>query len=158
MHVCKGCNRELADNQFYRSSRAAHGHQTPCKDCIKARVRAYRTANLERVRAYDRWRGGLPHRKAKVAAYQASRAPTLAHGKKTWAARNPEKRKAHFAAQRIPRPETCQRCGEPSKLHRHHPDYSKPKVVEFLCPACHSRLHKEVRNLPKATSLRAWPA
>ena len=60
---------------------------------------------------------------------------------------NPEKRSAHIAAQSIPRPETCQRCGEPHrKLHRHHPDYTKPLLVEFLCPRCHMRLHKEIES------------
>ena len=158
MYVCKGCGREQNDDQFYSHPRMASGHLSFCKDCVKARTKTYRVINIERVRGYDRWRGDLPHRKAKVAAYQASRPPALAHGKRIWAERNPEKRKAHNAAQRIPRPDACQQCGAPGKLHRHHPDYSKPRLIEFLCPACHARVHREARNLLRATPLHRTAA
>lgn len=63
-----------------------------------------------------------------------------------WERRNPEKDKAHDKAARIPLPETCELCGKRQDLlHRHHPDYSKPLLVEFLCPACHALTHKEMR-------------
>jgi hypothetical protein len=73
MYVCKGCGRKLAENCFYPHPKMASGHFSFCKDCVKAKARTYRSVNIERVRAYDRWRGDLPHR---VAAYQASRPPT----------------------------------------------------------------------------------
>lgn len=39
-----------------------------------------------------------------------------------------------------PTPEPCATCGEPGK-HRHHPDYSKPEAVVWLCHKCHQNLH-----------------
>ena len=148
MFVCKGCGRELDADQFYRHAEMANGHLSSCKDCVKARIRAYREANIESLRAYDRWRGDLPHRKTAVAARR--KAPYAWPNKREWREQNPEKYRAHIAAQRIPRPEACQQCGASGKLHRHHPDYSKPKLVEFLCSSCHGRRHREERNLPRA--------
>jgi hypothetical protein len=31
----------------------------------------------------------------------------------------------------------CQVCGATGELERHHPDYSRPELVEVLCPPCH---------------------
>jgi len=52
-------------------------------------------------------------------------------------AAHPEKYKARRAARyaietgRLVRPERCQECGEPAKVQMHHPDYSKPLMVEW---------------------------
>ena len=38
----------------------------------------------------------------------------------------------------------CERCGA-KNTHGHHPDYSKPLEVIWLCPRCHSAEHKALR-------------
>jgi len=43
-------------------------------------------------------------------------------------------------------PQPCERCSAP-KAQGHHPDYSKPLVVEWLCPKCHSQLHNQKHPL-----------
>ena len=53
MYVCKGCGREQNDEQFYSHSQMASGHLSFCKDCIVAKAKAHRAANLDRIRAYD---------------------------------------------------------------------------------------------------------
>jgi hypothetical protein len=57
-----------------------------------------------------------------------------------------QKRQAQNAARRIPLPETCGRCGESGRIYRHHPDYAKPLVVQFLCARCHARTHREMAS------------
>lgn len=37
--------------------------------------------------------------------------------------------------------EPCQSCGA-KNAEMHHPDYSKPLSVEWLCRACHLSLHR----------------
>lgn len=55
----------------------------------------------------------------------------------------PEKRKAHHAisdaivAGRLQRSVFCEECGLPAKTEGHHPDYTKPLEVDWLCPECH---------------------
>jgi hypothetical protein len=63
---------------------------------------------------------------------------------------NPEKQKAHHAlnnairAGKIVR-QPCVICGNP-KSHGHHPDYSRPLVVIWLCAVCHKLLHKLLKK------------
>jgi hypothetical protein len=41
--------------------------------------------------------------------------------------------------------EPCQRCGD-ADSQMHHPDYTKPLLVEWLCRQCHLGLHATERN------------
>ncbi len=42
----------------------------------------------------------------------------------------------------LPCPQRCELCEkETSNLVAHHPDYSKPLEVVWLCHSCHSRVH-----------------
>jgi hypothetical protein len=48
---------------------------------------------------------------------------------------------------RLVKPDRCDGCGEITaapELHAHHPDYSKPLVVEWLCRACRGFCHRQV--------------
>lgn len=50
------------------------------------------------------------------------------------------------------RPDTCERCGRTpprmkdgrSRIQAHHPDYSKPLKVAWLCQMCHHQEHANV--------------
>jgi len=35
----------------------------------------------------------------------------------------------------------CEGCGERAEMH--HPDYTQPLLVQWLCRACHLKLHRE---------------
>ena len=63
------------------------------------------------------------------------------HNEKKWDARNPEKIKAHSKlkyAIRIGKvtKKPCEVCGK-LRVHGHHPDYSRPYYVRWLCPLHH---------------------
>jgi hypothetical protein len=55
----------------------------------------------------------------------------------------------------LKRPQGCECCGRPAlrdrPLHAHHPDYTKPLRIYWLCGRCHSRWHRN----HKARKLRA---
>jgi hypothetical protein len=55
---------------------------------------------------------------------------------------NPEKIKAQAQARYrivIPEGQLCEECGKHPAKHRHHPDYSKPLEVKFLCASCNKK-------------------
>ena len=46
----------------------------------------------------------------------------------------------------IPRKHRCEHCGASDKverLQRHHPDYSRPLEVIWLCALCHGEMHRK---------------
>jgi rubrerythrin len=45
-------------------------------------------------------------------------------------------------AKRIVKPKYCSACGKTGLIHGHHPDYSKPLEVVWLCPKCHTMAHR----------------
>jgi len=146
--LCKSCLAEKSADAFYASNK------TRCKECIKTSVREHRQANLELVRAYDRRRGSMPHRVAARKEYQATPAFAKSHEAAAlrWAARHPDRRKASHAVgnavrdgRLIPWP-TCAVPECDSKPQAHHPDYSRPLDVVWLCPPHHKQAHALVAN------------
>ena len=47
---------------------------------------------------------------------------------------------------KIHRPEHCNRCKKYCKPEGHHPDYTKPYDVIWLCHSCHSKIPRETRK------------
>ncbi len=69
--------------------------------------------------------------------------------KRTWQARNPEKKRAHgkvrvaVVSGALIKPKKCERCSsEGVRLEGHHNDYSKPLEVEWLCLECHGKTRR----------------
>lgn len=62
----------------------------------------------------------------------------------------PEKYKArsilnsHVARKLVSRPLTCEQCGAGGQIDGHHPNYSMPLAVVWLCVKCHSKAHKQM--------------
>lgn len=144
MH-CKQCNTSKDDSAFYVSNK------TRCKDCVKASVTANRNANIERVRAYDKMRASMPHRVA--ARYEYAKTPAYAKSHEAaslrWAAKHPERRKASHLVGNALRDgklfrQPCWVCGK--KAQAHHPDYSRPLDVVWLCPPHHKETHQLIAD------------
>jgi hypothetical protein len=143
---CKHCSQEKPAEGFYTSNRVK------CKDCVKDAVNAHRQANLEQVRAYDRMRGSMPHRVAARKEYQQTPAFAKSHeaASKRWANKHPERRQASYAVANAIRDGKlkkthCHVCGC-AQVEGHHPDYSRPLEVVWLCPPHHKQAHALVAN------------
>lgn len=147
MH-CKQCNTAKTATDFYVSN------PKRCKECIKASVRANRAGNLEHYRAFDKARASQPHRVAARKEYAKTPAYAESHeaAAKRWAERHPERRKAsHMVGNAIrdgkliPWPV----CAVPDcfgKPQGHHPDYSRPLDVVWLCDKHHKEVHAMARQ------------
>jgi len=68
---------------------------------------------------------------------------------KRWRENNPEKYYAHKLMNKkgikIPKNEKCNKCKINLAKIRHHPDYSKPLKVKFLCKKCHFKEMKKYK-------------
>lgn len=149
MLTCSICGEAKAESNYYGCCRAT------CKDCYKARVRAYRAANIERIREYDRNRPNAPQRAdAHSRRYEwdkmdAEKKAKVLATKSAWTERNQHKRAAQLIVQKAIRakklsPKPCERCGFALGVHGHHEDYSKPLDVIWLCKKCHGQRHREI--------------
>jgi hypothetical protein len=134
-----------------RQKRAAYQKAWRLRNLEKASAidRAWKARNSQKVKASDKARRERhPEKHATaVRAWEKRNWEKAIAYKRAWRARNLEAVKAqHLARAHIPRPETCERCGAQGLIHRHHPDYLKPLMVEFLCARCHAAVHREMRR------------
>jgi hypothetical protein len=130
MKVCFKCRQAKPITEFYKHSAMEDGHLGKCKNCARQDATAYRAARIEHWRAYDRARGN------RQIGYQ-------------YGAKQPERRAAQVALGNAVRdgkvtPLPCLICGE--KAEAHHPDYSAPLDVIWLCPAHHKQAHAMTRK------------
>lgn len=138
---------------------------SPCRACVTARTRRWKSENIERVRAQDaeyarQWR------RDNDAQYQETRKAwrTANPGRvqlavRTWNAKNPERiaamgnaRQAVYRAihrGELIRATVCEECGATGRqITAAHHDYSKPLDVRWLCRSCHSRYdHADPKTL-----------
>jgi hypothetical protein len=144
---CARCHIEKSEGDFYSKDRT-------CKTCRRALVRAHREANAEYYKAYDKARANRPDRVQARADYIKTEAGKQAkkRAQANWLQRNPEWRAAQVAVGNAVRDgkltpwpvclvPTCSR-----KPEAHHPDYSRPLDVVWLCPAHHKQAHALVEG------------
>ena len=133
MKKCFKCQCEKPFDAFYKHAMMGDGRLGKCKECTKADVNKHRQENLERIRAYDKMRASMPHR-------IASRNAIV----KAYEKRFPERKKAVSMLNNAVRDgkvkkHPCWVCG--NKAVAHHPDYSRPLDVVWLCQAHHKQTH-----------------
>lgn len=136
--ACFKCLQRKPLEAFYRHPRMADGRLNKCAECTKTDVRENRLAKPEQYSAYERARG-----------VETERRESSARSRQKWAASNTERRRAQLAVGNAVRdgrltPQPCFVCGAPA--HAHHPDYSAPLAVSWLCPRHHALVHREHRE------------
>jgi len=149
MKTCLRCRKELDESLFGIRSSTKDGLRTWCKQCEVAANIAYRKtakgkAALEAYRkkpevrekmreATSIWLQSDEGREKKRAIENRYQDRIKARKALNWAVRSGK-------AARLP----CLLCGE--KAEAHHPDYSLPLAVVWLCDAHHKQVHKEQRE------------
>lgn len=138
LKTCFKCNEVKPLDEFYRHKQMADGHLNKCKECAKRDVGVHRLDNIERIREYDRGRANQPHR-------QALRGRIVTE----WRRNHPDRYAAHCAVNNAVRnglltPLPCLVCG--CEAEAHHPDYSRPLDVVWLCSVHHKQAHALVRK------------
>jgi hypothetical protein len=128
--TCFKCQQTRPLDDFYRHPTMGDGHLGKCKLCARADVAQNYRANRAHYTEYERTES---RRRAHYARHPG------------WKLRNPGKARAHQAVQgalasgRL-RKCPCSACGA-SRVEAHHPDYTKPLEVVWLCRKHHLALH-----------------
>ena len=128
----------------------AHGTRY-AYNMLRCRCDLCRTANQNYLRNYHRehYRTHRYEIAQSVKKYRAAHPEVNKRAIAKWAANNKEKGRAHKKLSNairkglVVRPPYCQHCGLICYPHAHHPDYSKPLAVLWLCPYCHKQEHSQ---------------
>lgn len=137
--ACSGCHKWLTAAMFYKDKRRANGLKSECKQChtagnIRTRDKdTARDANREHMR---RARSRDPE-KFRARDREASRRRP----------RTPQQQARYLLNLAVRRgevfkPNVCEACHLLGKVTGHHPDYSKPLEVIWLCYECHGKEHR----------------
>ena len=123
---------------------------------------AHMTRAIWRTIKYKRYRARLREKDRRRRRRNPSRRTIY---QRSWRAANPEKANATVEKWRLAHKEevaaqhkvhkavksglltkslSCQDCGKVCKTQGHHPDYSKPLEVIWVCHACHRKRHRRL--------------
>ena len=137
MKICSHCKIEKLESEFHKNCSHRDGLQNQCKNCRgggeQQCYQLHRVEILTRQKIHSQTPAGKRSNNKKIRKYQKN---------------FPEKRKAAsvvycaIRSGRLIRPATCPFCNTETFIEAHHPDYSKPLEVIWLCRPCHRKLHK----------------
>lgn len=134
---CIKCGESKAREAFYFRPNSKDGLRNACKSCERKRVEQWR---LEHPTYNKHW--------------QSKNKERYNRWFREWGGRYAVMRKAYHAVSRkiannhlTKKP--CITCGTMENLEAHHPDYSKPLEVIWLCHQHHMELHKKERSCRK---------
>lgn len=173
MKKCTKCEETKPLDDFRKSSRYKDGHYSRCKKCMqeyektnlnqerKRELRTkYRENNRERIREQDReayhqdpekFREKARISQKKYFQTDKGREKYKQQGLKL-RKKYPEKARARsllsnaICAGKIIRPSKCSLCRcDKGIIESHHPDYSKPLDVIWVCKSCHFMVHDRIK-------------
>lgn len=173
MKRCKTCKQEKPISEYYENGISKKGKQyyaPNCKKCFINHQRENANKNKEKIKEYQKtyrlkWLLNNPdYYKERIANDDIYKKTYL--GQKKWVAKNrnkmcgysrkcqnkyPEKYKARKKLQYAVKsgrlkPQPCAKCGA-KKTEAHHPDYSKPFEVIWLCNKHHLEEHGKIQRV-----------
>ncbi len=131
---CFKCGIMKDISEFYKHPKTADGCLGKCKECTKKDVKERYDKNPEIIKAYEAERFKRPERKKAVIKYQRNRRKNNPLVTKAY---NKERTK-EFKECNQPMP--CLECGI-KHAEKHHPDYTNPLRIEWLCRKHHLERH-----------------
>lgn len=147
---CFLCHEKKPLGLFYNDKRKVDGKKASCKKCTDLQKKKWIERNPEKERALRRDQFNLEIYRERVARWMKDpkkKAAVRARAKACRERGGPLKTQARSKLKHavkmglLIRPSKCQACGEEKKVEGHHPDYTKPLEVEWMCHRCHCRTH-----------------
>ena len=138
---CPQCCETMPESEFHKDASHSDGLKAHCKHCRSLRGARYRNTHQEREHEkHKAWVTSERGRRIKNANTRKRRERREVKDKTNAA----QQFRRYCEKHNIVRPSTCSRCGEKPKhgpIVGHHPDYTKPFEVDWLCMRCHSIVH-----------------
>lgn len=129
MKKCSVCKKYLDESNFTKRSRYKDGLEYECRICRNIKRKTNETRFIRR---------NYPSRQHRKKGEDR----TKKDRDKRYAEKNKNKTNAQAMARRIyPVPQKCSIEGCDNIGQRHHPDYSKPKEIIWLCRYHHTLIH-----------------
>ena len=134
--VCSKCKKSKELNKFDNDKRDKSGRYYICKECRKFISRQDYLKRRSKLLKY--W-----NKRNKTQIAKAHRKKYKLKMKKE----NPIRYKAIYAVKdairvgKIRKRNICEICYTTENIEGHHPDYSKPLEVIWMCKKCHHKLH-----------------
>lgn len=138
MWQCSTCGVWKFPDEYYKDKRTPNGLKAQCKAChIEGSVRTRDAENSRRINREHMRRARLK----KPKKFQTRERIASRSRKRT--NKTEARYQLNLAVKRgeITRPDKCSSCGKTKRVTAHHPDYSKPFDVIWLCYECHGELH-----------------
>ena len=126
---CRRCSDVKPLVEFARYARYPGGFDTMCKQCGRIAKREGYARNRDRILERQKGYNASPQARALLKA----RAPERQRARKLV-------KDAMRYGKLIRRP--CEVCGN-EKVDAHHPDYTQPLAVQWLCRSHHMELHRK---------------
>jgi hypothetical protein len=143
MKDCSECGKRQGLTEFYVNRASEDGLTSRCKTCLKT----YQKARRDKLNADkpDGWKQKTKDKSAYMRAWSAANPGAMTAYKKAYWQRNKDRlsikykvRHAVKTGKLIKMP--CFVCGS-EQVEAHHPDYSAPLDVVWLCRQHHMEIH-----------------
>ena len=132
--TCFKCRRVLPLTDFYEHPQMADGHLNKCRECARSDTLQNRRKRVDYYRDYDRMRGHRPERVTRRREFNLRQKDEESHKYRARTAAGNALRDGRL------RKEPCYFCGTTADIEMHHPDYTQPLRVYWLCRLCHRKV------------------
>ena len=146
MKICKECGIKKPLAEYYVHKAMADGHLNKCKLCVRSRVAKYAEDHSDYYKSYEQKRAMLPQRVEARKRYAKTEQgkQAIQRAQKKYKQNYPMRDFARNAVNNALRDGKIQKlpcfiCGEIAEAH--HPDYSRPLDVMWLCNSHHREVH-----------------
>jgi len=140
---CSRCGLIKTNVSFARKNNDPLGRQAMCRDCHSEYHRAYHQENKSK-------------RTPEITAWQKQNRDKVRATAARWSENHPDRVSARNKVANelkygrlVKTP--CVHCGSTKRVQGHHPDYTKPLEVIWLCQSCHAAEHLRLRTTAETT-------
>jgi hypothetical protein len=139
MKCCSKCKVEKPLGEFFAEKRASDGRRSSCKTCFSKGSREYIKSHPEKSQQYGiNYRGKTNRKSITDKDYY-----------REYRRMNPEKTRVRTITSNAIRDgklvkTPCRDCNTSVNIEAHHPDYTKPLEVIWLCKPHHMQLHRKL--------------